>query len=71
MISFYAAALPRLRAGLLGAGLWLGGVLPGYAQAPDPGARLAQYNQATLHEKLFVHLDRPAYQAGETKWRKV
>lgn len=71
MANLYSLAPLRLSVGLLGAGLWLGAALPGRAQVADPGTRLAQYNQATLHEKLFVHLDRPTYLAGETMWLKV
>lgn len=44
------------------------------AQAPDsaaPGQRLQQHYRHTLTEQLFLHLDRPAYAAGETMWFKV
>jgi len=30
-----------------------------------------QFNQETLPEKLFLHVDRPAYVSGETMWFKV
>jgi hypothetical protein len=49
--------------------------LHSYAQAPDSLAtlsrKLQQFNQQALVEQLFVHLDRPAYVAGETMWFKV
>jgi hypothetical protein len=49
--------------------------LPGRAQAPDSLAtlsrQLGQYQRQALAEQLFVHLDRPAYAAGETLWLKV
>jgi len=46
---------------------------PSLAQAPaDSAATLrrtfGQYSQRTLTEQLFLHLDRPAYVAGETLW---
>ena len=48
---------------------------PAHAQAPDSLATIAQrwqrYGQQVLVEKLYVHLDRPAYAARETMWLKV
>jgi hypothetical protein len=48
---------------------------PGHAQAaqlPDSlSQQLQRYSQQTLTEQLFLHLDRPAYVAGETLWFKV
>jgi hypothetical protein len=48
---------------------------PGHAQAPDSVAtlrrKLQQYNRQALVEQLFLHLDQPAYVAGETMWFKV
>lgn len=66
----------RCRRGLLGAAL---GLLAGAAQAqpqtPDSVGvikqQLQRYNQQTLVEKLFVHLDRPVYTARETMWLKL
>ena len=44
-------------------------------QAPDSLAgisgRLTQQQRRALVEKLYVHLDQPAYSAGETIWLKV
>ncbi|MDO7884999.1 hypothetical protein [Hymenobacter cheonanensis] len=70
-MNIYPVAFRCLTTCLLGAGLGLGALPAGHAQSLDPGALLAQYNQTVLHEKLFVHLDRPAYLAGETMWLKV
>ena len=48
---------------------------PSQAQAPDSAAtlsqKLRQYGQQALTEQLFLHLDRPAYVAGETLWFKA
>ncbi|WP_460614964.1 MG2 domain-containing protein [Hymenobacter seoulensis] len=33
--------------------------------------RFTQYQQKTLQEKVFLHLDRPLYLSGETMWFKV
>ncbi|QKG57818.1 hypothetical protein GKZ68_15000 [Hymenobacter sp. BRD128] len=45
------------------------------AQAPTdstaPGNKLRQHYRRTLTEQLFLHLDRPAYTAGETMWFKA
>jgi hypothetical protein len=45
------------------------------AQAPDSlatlGRQLGQYQRQALAEQLFLHLDRPAYVAGETLWLKA
>ena len=45
------------------------------AQATPPAdslsAQFRRYNRLALTEQLFVHLDRPAYVAGETIWLKV
>lgn len=61
----------------LGWGLLLG-CLPAAtagAQVPDslaaPGSQLARYGQQVLTEKLYLHLDRPAYLATETMWFKA
>jgi hypothetical protein len=57
----------------LGLGLLAGSTA--HAQAPDSvatlGLRVQQYSQQALAEQLFLHLDRPAYVAGETLWFKV
>jgi hypothetical protein len=48
---------------------------PSRAQAPDSlgtlDRRLGQYQRQALTEQLFLHLDRPAYVAGETLWLKA
>ncbi len=48
---------------------------PGHAQAPDSLAtlsrKLQQHQRQALVEQLFLHLDRPAYVAGETMWFKA
>jgi hypothetical protein len=61
----------------LGWGLLLG-CLPAAtagAQAPDSlaalSSQLARYGQQVLTEKLYLHLDRPAYLATETMWFKA
>jgi hypothetical protein len=58
---------------LLAAGMLAGG--SAQAQHTDSLAALArqfrQYSQHSLVEELFVHLDRPAYAAGETMWLKA
>ncbi|RZL12275.1 MAG: hypothetical protein EOO62_11400, partial [Hymenobacter sp.] len=47
------------------------------AQATQPadslslGQRLRHYNRQALTEQLFLHLDRPAYVAGEALWFKA
>jgi hypothetical protein len=49
--------------------------LPGKAQKIDSivvlARKLALYQQQTLTEQLFLHLDRPSYVAGETMWFKA
>lgn len=54
--------------------LWVMGV--GTAQAQSDSVRslarrFNQYQQQTLQEKLYLHLDRPLYLTGETMWFKV
>lgn len=63
--------LPALRTGLL-AGLALGSTTA-IAQSEGFGVatKLRSYQQRTLTEKLFLHLDRPLYLSGETMWFKV
>ncbi|AMR28408.1 hypothetical protein A0257_15795 [Hymenobacter psoromatis] len=58
--------------------LALAALPPAQAQspaAPDslPGISrpFARYTRQALVEQLFVHLDRPAYAAGETMWLKI
>ncbi|RZL09135.1 MAG: hypothetical protein EOO62_14375 [Hymenobacter sp.] len=57
----------------VGLGLLAGSVA--HAQAPDSlatlGRRVQQYSQQALAEQLYLHLDRPAYLAGETLWFKA
>ena len=47
----------------------------GHAQPTDPvttlGQNFEQYSRQALTEELFLHLDRPAYVAGETLWFKA
>jgi hypothetical protein len=63
------------RAGGLALALGLLASAPGRAQAPDsaaaPARQLRQHYRHTLTEQLFLHLDRPAYAAGETLWFKA
>ena len=63
---------------VLAALLGLAALPPAQAQspaAPDslPGISrsFARYARQALVEQLFVHLDRPAYAAGETMWLKI
>jgi hypothetical protein len=46
-----------------------------HAQAPDSlaalGRRVQQHERQALAEHLYLHLDRPAYVAGETLWFKA
>ncbi|MGI4763256.1 MAG: hypothetical protein ACRYF0_21260 [Janthinobacterium lividum] len=62
----------RLGWGLLTAGL---SAATARAQAPDSlaalGSKLQYYGQQVLTEKLYLHLDRPAYLASETMWFKA
>ncbi|RZL09020.1 MAG: hypothetical protein EOO62_14500, partial [Hymenobacter sp.] len=48
---------------------------PGHAQATQPidslDHRLQHYSRQALTEQLFLHLDRPAYVAGEILWFKA
>ena len=63
------------RAGSLALALGLLAGVPSLAQAPDSLAtlsrKLGQYQRQALVEQLFLHLDRPAYVAGETMWLKA
>ncbi|GAB3637607.1 Plug domain-containing protein [Hymenobacter arcticus] len=63
------------RAGSLILAFGLLATAPSYAQAPDSlatlGRKLGQYQRQALVEQLFLHLDRPAYVAGETLWFKA
>ncbi|HEX8507069.1 MAG TPA: hypothetical protein VF630_17025 [Hymenobacter sp.] len=55
-------------------GLWLMSTGLALGQADSLGGltrKLAQYEQRSPHEKLFLHLDRPVYLCGETMWFKV
>lgn len=56
-------------------GLAVAAGVPGHAQAPDSvaalGRQLRQHQRMALAEQLFLHLDRPAYVAGETLWFKA
>jgi hypothetical protein len=49
--------------------------VPSQAQAPDSANslthKLQQHYRQSLTEQLFLHLDRPAYAAGETMWFKA
>jgi hypothetical protein len=73
--------LHKVTWGLRTAGLLagaLGGLArPARAQMPAPdslaalGRQLQRYEQQTLVEKLYVHLDRPVYAARETMWLKL
>ena len=54
----------------------LAGPAPARAQAPDSAVaavarQLQRHGQRTLVEKLYVHLDRPAYAARETMWLQL
>lgn len=55
----------------------LASTMAGLAQAPRPDSlagiseKFVQYHRQAPVEKLFVHLDRPAYAAGETIWLKA
>jgi len=65
--TFLAKALVGLVAG------WLG-TTPAFGQADSLagiGRRWASYSQRHPTEKLFGHLDRPAYVSGETLWLKL
>jgi hypothetical protein len=48
---------------------------PSHAQTSQPADSLSQllrhYSRQALTEQLFLHLDRPAYVAGETLWLKA
>ncbi|WP_375416498.1 hypothetical protein [uncultured Hymenobacter sp.] len=57
---------------LLGAGP--GGMSPAFGQADSLAGlarQFASYGQRVPDEKLFLHLDRPAYVSGETVWLAV
>jgi hypothetical protein len=64
-----------LRVSSITLGLYLGAAALSYAQPADPltalGQRFQQYSRQALTEQLFLHLDRPAYVAGETLWFKA
>jgi hypothetical protein len=66
--SFHQASSLALALGLLATS-------PSHAQAPDSlatlGRKLGQYQRQALVEQLYLHLDRPAYVAGETMWLKA
>ena len=55
--------------------LYLAAAAPGHAQSAESvaalGQQFQQYSQQVLTEQLFLHLDRPAYSAGETLWFKA
>jgi hypothetical protein len=66
--------LLSFRAGGLALVLGLLASPSGQAQAPDsaaPTRKLQQHYRQALTEQLFLHLDRPAYTAGETLWFKA
>ena len=69
----YSLFLHRLGGLALGLGLLAGA--PSYGQSADSlaslGRRVQQYSRQALAEQLFLHLDRPAYVAGETLWFKA
>ncbi|MGI4740665.1 MAG: hypothetical protein ACRYG7_36295 [Janthinobacterium lividum] len=66
----FFSSLYRDLLGLLAAGLVASA--PAHAQQPDSlAAQFRRYSQHSLTEELFVHLDRPAYAAGETMWMKA
>jgi len=72
MMHFLRHPLRRLGGGLLAACL----LAPtARAQAPDSlaaiSSKLQRYGQQVLTEKLYLHLDRPAYLASETMWFKA
>ncbi|WP_188812851.1 hypothetical protein [Hymenobacter cavernae] len=53
---------------------WLTATGTAYSQGgalDSLGRRFGRYQQAALHEKLFLHLDRPLYLSGETMWFKA
>ncbi|MFN8348155.1 MAG: hypothetical protein U0X91_24350 [Spirosomataceae bacterium] len=43
----------------------------GSGQINTVSQQLVQFNQRTVQEKIFVHLDRPLYLVGETVWFKA
>lgn len=50
------------------------GVMPGFAQRPEMDkflTRFHEYEKEFLQEKIFLHLDRTFYMAGETIWLKA
>ncbi|MBX0292674.1 hypothetical protein K3G63_19675 [Hymenobacter sp. HSC-4F20] len=56
--------------------LWLGLASSGVARAQTDSLtsvpqQFTRYQQQTLQEKLFLHLDRPVYLSGEVMWFKV
>jgi len=54
--------------------LWLATAGTSYGQVDSLGSllrKVGRYQQAALPEKLFLHLDRPVYNSGETMWFKV
>jgi hypothetical protein len=64
-----------LRTGSLFLAVYLVASVLGHAQPADPLTSLSQnfqqYSRQALTEQLFLHLDRPAYVAGETLWLKA
>jgi len=54
--------------------VWLLGNTPVFCQSDTLRGVIRQfehYQQETLPEKLFLHVDRPAYVSGETMWFKI
>jgi hypothetical protein len=66
---------PLFRVGSFALVLHLAAAALGCAQPTAPATTLSQhfqqYSQHALTEQLFLHLDRPAYVAGETIWFKA
>jgi hypothetical protein len=71
VISFLPLSLRRL--GGLACGLGLVASAPGHAQVSTDSLsrQLARHQRQALTEQLYLHLDRPAYAAGETLWLKA
>ena len=68
------AVSPRCWKRLLFALSWLIWSTPGLCQSDKAQSvehQLEQYSQETLPEKVFLHVDRPAYVSGETMWFKI
>ncbi|MGV3589462.1 MAG: hypothetical protein ACO1OF_20815 [Adhaeribacter sp.] len=67
-------SLPTGYISLLGFLFLLLPILPSFGQADllnHISRQFQQYQQQHLQEKLFLHLDRPAYVCGETMWFKI